>query len=100
MVCNALSRVVVDTCWECCAAERRPVGVEEPDMVDKRWEGSMADYRRRVRLREIFICHEAFSPCGFGVSPPPILRCEGGISFDAFGEKLAVSSTERMTVFG
>lgn len=51
MVCKALSNVVVDTCWECCAAERTAVGVEEPEMVDRRFDGSMAGLSRRKRLK-------------------------------------------------
>lgn len=51
MVCRAFSRVVVDTCWECCPAERTPVGVEEAEMVDKRLVRSIMAYSRRMWLK-------------------------------------------------
>ena len=31
VVCRALSNVVVETWVECCAVDRTPVGVEEPE---------------------------------------------------------------------
>ena len=38
-MCSALSNVVVETCVDCWAAERTPVGVEAPEKVGWRWLG-------------------------------------------------------------
>ena len=38
VVCRAFSKVVVETWLECWGAERKPLGVEVPDMVDSRLE--------------------------------------------------------------